>query len=86
MCAETLDGFSANGFCAARLNTMECGFDGGDCCECDCIPERANRVRSRENSLQFPNRRSGPSLVTLGVRRYHGNATESARDEGHDLS
>ena len=46
MCTELLDGYSANGYCGASLNTKECGFDGGDCCECDCIPERANEVSS----------------------------------------
>ncbi|CAN0450437.1 unnamed protein product, partial [Pylaiella littoralis] len=29
--------FFGDGYCdSATLNTEECGFDGGDCCECTC--------------------------------------------------
>ncbi|CAM9616834.1 unnamed protein product [Ectocarpus sp. 12 AP-2014] len=26
-----------DGFCNSENNTEECGYDGGDCCECNCI-------------------------------------------------
>ncbi|CAM9645683.1 unnamed protein product [Pylaiella littoralis] len=25
-----------NGFCSEELNNEKCGYDGGDCCECEC--------------------------------------------------
>lgn len=27
----------ANGVCDVSVNTANCGFDGGDCCECTCV-------------------------------------------------
>ncbi|CAM9801872.1 unnamed protein product, partial [Ectocarpus sp. 8 AP-2014] len=29
--------FQANGYCDNALNNAECGYDGGDCCECTCV-------------------------------------------------
>lgn len=26
-----------DGFCDASLNFLDCGYDGGDCCECTCV-------------------------------------------------
>ncbi|CAN0153149.1 unnamed protein product [Scytosiphon promiscuus] len=29
----------ASGACTVENNNADCGWDGGDCCECDCIPD-----------------------------------------------
>lgn len=31
------DAFIGDGFCDIDNNNSECGYDGGDCCECDCV-------------------------------------------------
>ncbi|CAM9701777.1 unnamed protein product, partial [Ectocarpus sp. 13 AM-2016] len=29
--------FIGDGYCDEETNNAECGYDGGDCCDCDCI-------------------------------------------------
>ncbi|CAN0443611.1 unnamed protein product [Pylaiella littoralis] len=31
---------TGNGLCYMGNNNAECGYDGGDCCECSCVPGR----------------------------------------------
>ncbi|CAM9507877.1 unnamed protein product [Scytosiphon promiscuus] len=31
--------FEADGWCDASNNNAECNYDGGDCCECDCVDD-----------------------------------------------
>eukprot|EP00903_Cladosiphon_okamuranus_P014060 g13068.t1 len=35
--------FMGNAVCYWRNNIEECGYDGGDCCECDCVSNQEDR-------------------------------------------
>ncbi|CAN0381637.1 unnamed protein product, partial [Scytosiphon promiscuus] len=35
-CSEDLSWLS-DGFCDSATNNPDCGYDGGDCCECTCV-------------------------------------------------
>ncbi|CAM9375903.1 unnamed protein product, partial [Ectocarpus sp. 4 AP-2014] len=34
---ELYSALVADGFCHQAFNNAECGYDGGDCCECTCV-------------------------------------------------
>eukprot|EP00752_Nemacystus_decipiens_P008843 g7892.t1 len=60
------------GACAIENNIAECGYDGGDCCECDCVGNLENRCgvngfdcRDPSSPLECPEEVPTPSPQTL---------------------
>ncbi|CAN0164018.1 unnamed protein product, partial [Ectocarpus sp. 12 AP-2014] len=36
-CYGCVGDFISDGWCDEENNNAECGYDGGDCCSCDCV-------------------------------------------------